>query len=172
VSGYLIAHGTSYASPNFTADHDWTHLEARYNYEGLRTASLWLGYDFNVGKTLTLEATPMVGGVFGDIDGIAPGLEFTLTYKKLQLYSANEYIFDTNTKSGDFFYTWTQLTYSPRPWIQTGYAMQRTRAYHTSLDVQRGILIGFTRKKFNFSTTIFNFGWADPTVVLSLSYSF
>lgn len=172
VGGYLVAHGPSYASPTFTADHNWMHLEARYNYEAQRTASLWIGYDYSVGKTLTLEATPMIGGVFGDVDGIAPGLEFTLTYKKLQLYSANEYIFDTNTKSGDFFYTWTQLTYSPRPWIQAGYAMQRTRAYHTSLDVQRGILVGFTHKKFNFSTTIFNFGWTDPTFVLSLTYSF
>ena len=172
ISGTLVAHGPSYASPTFTADHNWTHLEARYNYEALHTASLWLGYDFNVGKTLTLEATPMIGGVFGDIDGIAPGLEFTLAYKKLQLYSSNEYIFDTNTKSGDFFYTWTQLTYSPRPWLQAGYAIQHTRAYHTSLEVQRGILVGFTRKKFNFSTTIFNIVLADPTVVLSLTYSF
>jgi len=172
MSGTLVAHGDDYASPTFTADHKWTHLEARYNYEAIHTASLWFGYDYSVGSTLTLEATPMIGGVFGSDNGIAPGLELTLGYKKLQLYSANEYIFDTNAKTSDFFYTWTQLTYSPRPWLQLGYAIQHTRVYHTSLEVQRGLLIGFTYKKFNYSTTFFNIGWTDPTINLSLTYSF
>lgn len=114
----------------------------------------------------------MIGGVFGKVNGIAPGFEATITYKKLEFYSANEYIFDTDTKSGNFFYTWTQLTYSPVRWFNFGYVMQRTRAYKTSLDVQRGVLIGFTRKKVTFATQIFNFGWTDPTVVFSLGYSF
>jgi hypothetical protein len=79
VSGYYVPNGQSYASPTFTADHDTLHLEARYNYEGLRTGSLWVGYNLTVGKKLVLEATPMVGGVFGNVNGVAPGLEFTAT---------------------------------------------------------------------------------------------
>ncbi len=172
ISGYLVPHGHSYASPTLTADHDTLHLEARYNYEAQRTGSLWAGYNLSTGKNLVLEATPMIGGVFGHVNGIAPGLEFTGTYKKLQLYSANEYIFDTDTKAGNFFYTWTQLTYSPREWFTFGYVVQRTRAYTTALDIQRGLLVGFTRKKINFTTQIFNPGETDPTVVLSLGYSF
>jgi hypothetical protein len=172
VSGYLVPHGQSYSSPTFTADHDTLHLEARYNYEAQRTGSLWAGYNLSVGKKLVLEATPMIGGVFGHVNGIAPGLEFTGTYKKVQLYSANEYIFDTDTKAGNFFYTWTQLTYSPVAWFTLGYVVQRTRAYTTPLDVQRGPLVGFTYKKINFTTQIFDPGEADPTVVLSLGYSF
>ena len=172
VSGYLVRHGQSYASPTFTADHDTLHLEARYNYEAQRTGSLWAGYNLGTGKKLVLDVTPMIGGVFGHLNGIAPGLEFTGTYKKVQLYSANEYIFDTGTKAGNFFYTWTQLTYSPREWFTLGYVVQRTRAFTTPLDVQRGPLVGFTYKKINFTTQIFNPGEADPTVVLSLGYSF
>jgi hypothetical protein len=172
VSGYLVPHGQSYASPTLTADHDTLHLEARYNYEAQRTGSLWAGYNLSTGKRLVLEVTPMIGGVFGHVNGIAPGLEFTGTYKKLQLYSANEYIFDTGTKAGNFFYTWTQLTYSPVEWFTVGYVTQRTRAYTTPLDVQRGPLVGFTYKKMNFTTQIFNPGETDPTVVLSLGYSF
>jgi hypothetical protein len=172
ISGYLVAHGQSYGSPTFTADRETLHLEARYNYEAQRTGSLWAGYNLSTGKKLVLEATPMIGGVFGHVNGIAPGLEFTGTYKKVQLFSANEYIFDTGTKSGNFFYTWTQLTYSPREWFTFGYVVQRTRAYTTPLDVQRGPLAGFTYKKLNFTTQIFNPGEADPTVVLSLGYSF
>jgi len=172
VSGYLVSHGQSYASPTFTGDHGTLHVEARYNYEAQRTGSLWAGYNLSTGKKLVLDVTPLIGGVFGNLNGIAPGLEFTGTYKKVQLYSANEYIFDTGTKAGNFFYTWTQFTYSPVGWFTVGYVMQRTRAYTTPLDVQRGPLVGFTYKKTNFTTQIFNPGEADPTVVLSLGYSF
>ena len=49
---------------------------------------------------------------------------------------------------------------------------QRTKAYHTSLDIQRGVLIGFSDKKATFTTYIFNAGWTDPTVVLSLGFNF
>jgi hypothetical protein len=77
------------------ADHGTRHLEARYNYEGLRMGPLWVGCNPSVGKKLVLEATHMIGRVFGKVSGTAPGLEFTVTYKKLQLYSANEHIFDT-----------------------------------------------------------------------------
>jgi hypothetical protein len=172
VSGYLVPGGPSYFSPTFMGDRDTLHVEARYNYEAQKTGSLWVGYDLSIGKKLALDATPMIGGVFGNVNGVAPGLELTVTYKKLQLYSANEYIFDTDTKAGNFFYTWTQLTYSPKPWLAFGYVVQRTRAYQTPLDIQRGLLVQFTRKKMTFATQIFNLGQADPTVVLSLGYSF
>jgi hypothetical protein len=172
VSGYDVPNGQSYASPTFTADRDTLHLEARYNYEALQTGSFWVGYNLSVGKKLVLEATPMIGGVFGNVNGIAPGLEVTVTYKKLQLYSANEYIFDTTTKAGNFFYTWTQVTYSPVSWFAGGYVVQRTRTFHTSLDVQRGLLVQFTRKKVTFSTQAFNIGETNPVLVFALGYSF
>ena len=171
-SGYIVPNGQSYFSPTFTADRDTLHLEARYNYEAQQTGSLWVGYNLSVGKKLVLEATPMIGGVFGHVNGIAPGLEVTATYKKLQLYSANEYIFDTGTKAGNFFYAWTQLTYSPVPWLMAGYVVQRTRAYTTALDIQRGLLLQVTHKKVTFSTQIFNIGETDPVVILALGYSF
>ena len=172
LSGNLGPHGQSYFSPTFTADRDTLHLEARYNYEAQQTGSFWVGYNLSVGKKLVLEATPMIGGVFGNVNGIAPGVEVTATYKKLQLYSANEYIFDTTTKSGNFFYTWTQLTYSPVPWFMAGYVVQRTRAYTTSLAIQRGLLLQVTHKNVTFSTQIFNMGETDPVVILALGYSF
>ncbi len=172
VSGNDVPNGQSYVSPTLTADRDTLHLEARYNYEALETGSLWVGYNLSVGEKLVLEATPMIGGVFGNVNGIAPGLEVTATYKKLQLYSANEYIFDTTTKAGNFFYTWTQLTYSPLPWFMAGYVVQRTRAYTTTLNIQRGLLVQVTHKKVTFSTQIFNIGETDPVLMLALGYSF
>jgi hypothetical protein len=167
-----VRQNQSYAQPTFMMDRDWAHLEARYNNEYLQTASLWLGYDLSVGKKVQLDFTPMIGGVFGKVDGIAPGFELTLTYWHLELYSASEYVFDTNNRDNSWFYTWTELSYAPVKWLGVGAALQRTRVYQTGLDVQRGPLLGISYKKTSFTTYVFNLGLTQPTWVLSLSYAF
>jgi hypothetical protein len=68
--GYVVPHSEFFVSPTVAADRQWLHLEARYNYENQRTGSLWLGYNFSVGHTLVFEATPMIGGVFGNTTGV------------------------------------------------------------------------------------------------------
>jgi len=171
-SGYLVPHDQSYASPTFTADHRRLHLEARYNYEDHETGSLWTGYNFSVGDKIALEVTPMLGVVFGQTTGIAPGLNMSLSYKRLELSAQSEYVFNTYDSTASFFYTWDELTYSPTDWFHAGVVAQRTRAYHTNLDVQRGFSVGIAHKKVDFTTYIFNAGWTDPTVVLALSFTF
>ncbi len=170
--GYIIPNETDYVSPVLSADRSWLHLEARYNDENLRTGSLWVGYNFEAGKKLTLDVTPMIGGVFGRTTGIAPGCEASLSYKKFQLSISNEYVFDTTHKSGSFYYTWPQFTYSPKDWLQVGLVAQRTRAFQTSLDVQRGFFLGISRKKWESTVYIFNAGFTAPTVVLELGLNF
>ena len=49
---------------------------------------------------------------------------------------------------------------------------QRTKAYHTSLDTQRGLLVGWSHKKLEFTSYVFSPGWSDPTVVVELRWSF
>jgi hypothetical protein len=170
--GYIVPHDQSYVSPTFTADHERLHLEARYNYENQETGSLWVGYNLSVGDKLVLEATPMIGGIFGNTTGIAPGFKVSLTYKRFELSTEGEYVFDTKDRAGSFFYSWNELTYSPRDWFRAGLVSQRTRAYHTDLDVQRGLLAGFSHKRADFTIYVFNAGWTDPTVVLALGFKF
>lgn len=170
--GYLVPDDQSYFSPTFRADRKWAHLEARYNYEDQKTGSLWLGYNASFGEKLVLDVTPMVGGIFGNTTGVAPGYLFTLSYKKLSLYSEGEFVFDTKYSGGNFFYNWNELTYSPTDWLRFGLASQRTRAYQTPLDIQRGFFAGFSYRKVDFSTYVFNAGWTDPTVVLAMGFKF
>jgi hypothetical protein len=94
-SGYLVPDDQSYGSPIFAADHQWLHLEARYNEEYLHTGSLWAGYNFSVGHKLVFDASPMFGVVFGSTTGVAPGYELSLTYKRVELSAQGEYIFNT-----------------------------------------------------------------------------
>ena len=42
------------------------HLEARYNYEANRSASLFAGWNFAGGESVTFQVTPLIGGLFGE----------------------------------------------------------------------------------------------------------
>jgi len=172
ISGYLVPDDRSYAMPTFSADREHLHLEARYNYEDQNTGSMWLGYNFDAGKKLVLEVTPMVGGVFGSTTGVAPGYELSLTYRKVALTSDGEYVVDTGKRDNSFLYSWNELVYSPTDWLHAGLVAQRTRAYHTSLDIQRGFSVGIVHKKMDFTVYTLNAGWTDPTIVLNLGVTF
>ncbi len=172
VYGYFPPEDLHYAQPTVTADRDALHLEARYNYEGLKAGSAWIGWNVGTGEKLRLDATLMAGGVVGDTRGVAPGYELTLSYGRFELYSEGEYIFDTDDSDNNFFYNWAQLGYSPLEWLSVGLASQRTRTYQTGLDVQRGFFVGFTYKSLSLNVYVFNPGWETPTVVSSLAVSF
>ena len=172
IDGYIVPGGTSYVDPVLSADHNWLHLEARYNYENQHTGSLWVGHNFKVEKTVSLSVTPMIGGVFGRTNGIAPGCEASLTYKKIEASISNEYVFDTGSKAGNFYYSWPQLTFSPVEWLRVGAVAQHTKAYHTPLSIQRGFLVGFSHKRWECTTYVFNPELDKPTVVLEAGVSF
>ena len=131
-----------------------------------------MGYKFAAAKKLVLDVTPMIGGVFGRTNGIAPGCEASLTYKQIQISISNEYVFDTTHKSGNSYYSWPQLTYSPADWFRVGAVGQHTKAFHTNLDVQRGFLVGLSRKQWEFTTYVFNLGFTQPSVVLEVGVNF
>ncbi len=161
----------NYVQPTFTADRGWLHLEARYNYEALDTGSAWVGYNFS-GETLAWEFTPMLGGVFGDTTGIAPGYKGSLGWRKLELYSEGEYVFDTGNSSDSFFYNWSELTLAPVEWFRFGLVTQRTRVYQTDRDIQRGLLAGFSFKKVSLTGYVFNPDDDKPTFVLAVGLTF
>jgi len=169
---YLAQHARDYANPNFTADRDWLHLEARYNYEELKTGSVWFGYNFTTGKKLKLEVTPMLGGVFGDITGIAPGYTITVRYKSIELSTQAEYFFDAGTSDGDFFYSWSELSASPADWLRLGIVVERTQASGFSSDVRRGPLIGFKYKEVNLTTYWLAPGSDEATFVFGVTLNF
>jgi hypothetical protein len=172
VYAYFVPDDRDYVQPTFAADRGRLHLEARYNYEAHKTGSLWAGYNFSVGNKLTFGFTPMLGAVFGDTNGVAPGYEMTLSWRKLEFYSESEYVFAPADHSENFGYTWSQVTLAPVDWFQFGLVAQRTRAYQTDLDVQRGLLLGFSWKRANLGVYLFNPDRDQPTWVFSVTVNF
>ena len=172
ISTYIVPNDQEYVQPTLTADRGWLHLETRYDYENLETGSAWVGYNFSGGEKLGWEFTPMLGGVFGNTTGIAPGYKFSLTYWKFELSSEGEFVFDVGTSEGSFFYSWSELSVSPVDWFRFGLVGQRTRAYQTDVDIQRGLLVGFSYRKIDFTTYVFNLDRDKPTWVFSVGVSF
>jgi len=169
---YVMPDADNFVQPTFTADRGWLHLEARYNYEGHETGSAWFGYNFSGGETVTWELTPMVGGVFGDTAGVAPGYKGSLSWKKLEFYSEGEYVFDTGGSSDSFLYNWTELTLAPVEWFRFGLITQRTRVYKTDRDIQRGVLAGVSFRHLTVTAYAMNPDEQKPNFIFAVGVTF
>jgi hypothetical protein len=169
---YVLPDGANYVQPTVTANHGWLHLEARFNYEERDTGSGWFGYNFSVGEQVTLEITPMIGVIFGKTDGIAPGYRGSIGWRRLELSSESEYVFDANDSASNFLYTWSELTFAPADWWRVGLAVQRTKAYRTEFDIQRGFVVGLSVKRAELSAYVFNPDLSHPTMVFAVGLTF
>ena len=147
------------------------HLEARYNYEDMNTFSAWFGYNFTGGNKLEYTLTPMLGGVVGNTSGIAPGLELTFGFHGFELYSEMEYIFDLQSSDGNFFYNWTDFSYSPLDWLWFGVSAQQTKIHKSDLEPEWGFLLGGGYRWFGLTGYMFNLGTDDPYAVITLTVS-
>ncbi|MBE7498909.1 MAG: hypothetical protein HS113_01055 [Verrucomicrobiales bacterium] len=169
---YFVPDDRDYLQPTITADRGGLHFEARYNYEDQETGSVWFGGNVSGGEALAWELTPMIGGVFGATTGIAPGVKASLSWWRLQLYVEGEYVMDAGDSEGTFLYAWTELTLAPLDWFRLGVVSQRTRAYASDLDIQRGFLVGFSYKQVDLSAYVFNPDASGPPIVLALAVVF
>ena len=139
------------------ADHGPIHLEARWQYEDLRTVSAFAGWKLVAGENLRLEATPMAGALVGRTNGLVPGLEADLTWRFLRLYTENEFVLALNESSTSYFYAWTELTTSPFEFLTVGLVLQRTRQVRTSFEIQRGALARVRYRGITLGVSAFNF---------------
>jgi len=170
---FTVPDDHSYVQTTIAADRDQLHLEARYNYEDIDTASVWVGWNlgFDVGDKVALAVTPMVGGVFGETSGVAPGCLATLSCWRLELYAEAEYLIDSDDSSDNFFYTWTELTVSVTDWLRVGCVAQHTKLYDTDRDTQRGLMAGVSVKSLDFTAYMFNPDDSEPVYVVSAGVS-
>ena len=111
----------------------------------------------------------MIGATVGRTDGIAPGLEFTLGYAGFELYSESEYLFDFTSSDYNFFYSWTDLTYSPLDWLWFGVSGQRTRLFETDVEIDRGLILGAAYRNFEITGYFYNPFTDEVFFMLALS---
>jgi hypothetical protein len=154
------------------ADRGPLHLEFRYNYEDLDTAALFTGWRFPVqGGAISGGITPMIGIVGGATDGIAPGLEADLDWKRLNFYTEAEYLFDFGNSGDDFLYSWSTLTWGFTEQLRAGLVAERNRVIDTSFDIQRGLIVQLSFQNTALSLYTYNIGSNDSYTTISFGYS-
>ena len=139
-----------------TAEHGPLHLEARYNYEAIDSGSLFAGWKFSGGEKLTYELTPILGAVFGQKEGIAPGFEAALAYGVADFYIEAEYVRDLEVKEDSFTYAWSEFGFTPWEWLRFGFVGQRTMVYQSDRDIQRGGFAQLMYGKATLGVYVFN----------------
>ena len=170
---FIFPGDESYFNPTFYARTKKLHLEGRFNYEDRNTASLWAGRRFEFGTPVRFLFVPMAGIVFGNTNGIAPGLEMEIVYKKLDFYSESEYLFDFSTRENNFFYMYSELAIRPIKPIRTGLIAQRTRLFQTELDIQRGLFAEYYFGRWRVGAFYFNpFDSENDFWIASMSFDF
>ena len=169
---YYFQGGETIFLPVLRADYNKLHLEARYNYEDVETVSGWIGYNLEGGDKVSYAFTPMVGVAGGLTKGVAAGLEFTIAMGKFELYSESEYLWDRAGSEYNFFYSWTDLTYSPREWWWIGVSGQRTRLYQTEVEIQHGLVLGVAKGSWEFSGYLYNPELSEPFFLFDVTFSF
>ena len=114
----------------------------------------------------------MIGGVFGRTSGVAPGYKGSIAWRALELYSEGEAMIDAGDSADSFFYNWSELTLAPVEGFRFGLVTQRTRAFQSDRDVQRGLLIGASIRRLDVTAYVFNPDDGKPLVVLAFAVSF
>jgi len=152
------------------ADRGPLHLEGRYGYEDKETASVFAGWTLtgSEGDGLSVSLTPMLGAVVGNTDGIAPGLEADLGWRRLAWYVEAEYLFDAHDSDDDFFYSWSTLTFGFTDWLRAGLVTERTKLVDTDFSVQPGLALEISNPHFVFSLYAYDIGTDDHYAVVSL----
>src|SRR4030095_4183825 len=103
-SWYFLREQADFGVVTATADHGPIHLEARYNYEAKRTASTFVGWNFEFGETVTFGITPIVGCMFGEAGGPILGLEVAVGWGPLSFSSQGEGVTDVQGDTGGVLY--------------------------------------------------------------------
>jgi hypothetical protein len=169
---YFVPDEPDFVMAIVPADVRLLHVEARYNYEGVRSGSAFIGVNARWGHDFKLVFTPMFGGVVGVVDGVVPALRLTATWWKLELTTESEYVVDLGDSDASFYYNWTELGILPLDWLRAGVVIQRNKVFHNQLDIQRGLFLSGT---FRFATlTLYelNLFWTTPTWVIAMGLTF
>lgn len=169
---FIIPGEEDFFNPTFYARTEKLHLEGRYNYEDRNTASIWAGRRFKFGKGVMFVFVPMGAVVFGNTNGVAPGLEVEIMWKKFDFYSEGEYVFDFNEKENNFFYMYSELAIRPIHSLRTGIMTQRTRSFESERELQRGIFAEYYLGRFRAGVFYFSPFASDNYWIASLSVDF
>lgn len=170
--GYIIPDDADYTIAIGSADYGGLHLEGRWNYENLDAGSFFVGWTFVFGRSLEVEATPMMGVAVGSVFGAVPGLELTVSLGPVEWYTESEYVLDLRDRDDSFFYVWSELGVYPVAPLRVGLLGQRLRVRASPLEIDRGPFAMLTVGRLSIGGYVLN-PWSDHWfTIISLGLDF
>ncbi len=151
-----------------TADFGSIHLESRYNYEDLKSASIFAGWTFSMGESCAFALTPMAGVAFGRTTGVVPALEASFEYGVFDCYVESEYLLDVDEPSEGFFYSWLELGVAPFELLRLGAMTQWTKSSQSPLELDGGPFVQLTPAQGTVSVYALNLFTDSWFVVVGL----
>ena len=153
---FILPGQDDYFNPTFYARRKNLHMEARYNYEDRNTASFWAGRRFRFGDKVGFLLVPMFGVVVGNTNGVAPGFEGEINFRKFDAYTEMEHVFDFESKENNFFYLYSEFAIRPIKPIRTGLMLQRTKLFDSQFEVEHGFFAEYYFGRFRVGAFYFN----------------
>jgi len=132
------------------------YTEMRYNYEAVKTASVYTGKSFTKKGSFEYTVTPMLGIVLGSYTGGSLAMNLEAAYKKIFVSMQTQYTVSSNAVRDNFFFNWTEVAYQPLKWFYAGVSTQQTKLYESACKQEYGILTGFVTKKLTIPVYVFN----------------
>jgi len=99
---------------------------------------------------------PMLGGSVGRFQGVSAGLNMDMDYKKFFFSSQSQYSRSTNLYGEYFLYSWSEIGYQGFKWLYAGFSVQHTHDRFAGNELQPGMMIGFTFKRFTIPVYTFD----------------
>jgi hypothetical protein len=143
--------------------------EVRYNYDEIRTFSLYAGRTFSKQDSLSWSFTPVAGALLGKLKGGAAGLNVAVNYRKWYFSSVGQYVLSWQNKHDNFNYSWSELGYQATHRFYAGLALQQTRLYDTKNKWEPGVQIGVLLNKWTFPVYVFNPMGNDRRFVIGIT---
>jgi len=162
----------SFLMPIAQADRASLHLEARYQYEALRTASAWVGWNHEIDAHPRFEIVPMAGVLFGRSGGAALGFEATLSLTHFELYDEAEVVLLGGGGEENFLYDWFTAGWHATRWLDLGLTVQRTRTHASGLAVDRGVFVAATRRRITLSVYGLDLTGNAPFAIVALGLEY
>lgn len=172
VDTYLLPDDEDYLQPTVSADRGALHLEARYNYEDLRTGSVFAGWNGNFGESVAVGVTPMLGLSFGRTAAVIPAFRAGVSFWRIEGSAEGEWAFAFDDEDDSFFYAWLEADFSLTDWMWVGISSQTTAIFGEPQETEWGPLVGFAIGPLNLSTYVFNLADSSPSVIISAVFNF
>jgi len=119
------------------------YTELRYNYEDVKTASLYCGKTFLVGTKKKIVLIPMIGGSAGTFSGVSAALKTEGDFDRCFASTELQYSWSLNPENPGFMFSWTEAGLNLAKNFFAGVTIQTTLQRGAN-EFEPGVMLGFT----------------------------